>query len=111
MDTPRPIYEPSTGTATGSGIPAPVWGSFMRRVYYGVEGDEENGIEPRPALLPIPEPWGPHPGLNSMLVDRQTGLRASRWCPEEDQYLELYIPGTEPTALCDRAERRFRLFR
>jgi hypothetical protein len=83
----------------------------MRRVYYGVEGDEENGIEPRPALLPIPEPWGPHPGLNSMLVDRQTGLRASRWCPEEDQYLELYIPGTEPTALCDRAERRFRLFR
>jgi len=110
MDTPVPIFElgPGRRQATGALIPAPVWGSFMRRVYMGVEGDEENGIEEQPPLLPIPDSWAPHPGLISMLVDRQTGLRASRWCPEEDQYLEYYIPGTEPTALCDRSNRRFR---
>ena len=48
-------------------------------------------------------------GLNAVLVDRQTGLLASRWCPEEDQYVEYYIPGTEPTELCDRSNRRFRI--
>jgi len=110
MDTPQPIFELGSGRqATGAAIPAPVWGSFMRRVYYGVEGDPENGIEPRPALLPIPQPWGPHPGLNAVLVDRRTGNLASRWCPVEDQYVEYYVPGTEPTELCDRSARRFQL--
>lgn len=108
MDTPQPIYSGGL-TATGSGIPAPVWGDFMRRVYYGVEGDEEHGIEPMDPLLQIPEAWGPHPGLNAVLVDRVTGNLASRWCPEEDQYVEYYIPGTEPTEQCDRSNRRFRL--
>ncbi|HET9949705.1 MAG TPA: PBP1A family penicillin-binding protein [Longimicrobiales bacterium] len=111
MDNPAPIWGPGAprGTATGSAIAAPVWGNFMRRVYYGVEGDEERGIEPQPPLLDIPEPWTPHPGLNALLVDRKTGLLASRWCPEEDQYIEYYIPGTEPTELCDRSDRRFRI--
>ena len=110
MDTPQPIFElgPGRRAATGASIPAPVWGNFMRRVYMGVEGDEENGIEPVPALLPIPEQWGPHPGLNPVLVDRRTGNLASRWCPVEDQYIEYYIPGTEPTEQCDRSNRRFR---
>ena len=47
--------------------------------------------------------------LNAVLVDSRTGNLASRWCPEEDQYLEYYIPGTEPTELCDRSNRRFRV--
>jgi hypothetical protein len=81
----------------------------MRRVYMGVRGDEENGIAAMPALLPIPEPWGRHPGLNPVLVDRRTGNLASRWCPVEDQYVEYYIPGTEPTEQCDRSNRRFQL--
>jgi hypothetical protein len=81
----------------------------MKRVYYGVEGDEENGIEAQDPLLPIPPAWGPHPGLNAVLVDRRTGNLASRWCPVEDQYVEYYIPGTEPTELCDRSNRRFQL--
>jgi hypothetical protein len=81
----------------------------MKRVYYGVEGDEENGIEPMEPLLEIPEDWAPSPGLNSQLVDRRTGKLASRWCPAEDQYVEYYIPGTEPTELCDRSNRRFQL--
>ena len=95
--------------ATGAAIPAPVWGGFMRRVYEGLEADEESGTEEQPPLLPIPEAWPVPDGLNTVLVDRRTGQLASRWCPEEDQYLEYYIPGTEPTELCDRSNRRFRL--
>lgn len=110
MDTPTPIFELGAGRqATGAAIPAPVWGEFMRKVYYGIEGDEEHGIEPMDPLLPIPEAWGPHPGLNAVLVDRRTGNLASRWCPVEDQYIEYYIPGTEPTEQCDRSNRRFQL--
>jgi penicillin-binding protein 1A len=110
MDTPQPIYQLGPGRqATGGGLAAPVWGDFMKRVYYGVEGNEALGVEPQEPLLEIPEPWGPHSGLNSELVDARTGLLASPWCPEEDQYLEYYIPGTEPTELCDRSSRRFRL--
>ena len=110
MDTPQPIFRLGVGyQATGSGLAAPVWGDFMRRVYYGVEGDEELGVEPQEPLLPIPQAWTPHPGLNAVLVDQRTGLLASQWCPQEDQYVEYYIPGTEPTEFCDRSSRRFRL--
>lgn len=110
MDAPVPIYTLGPGKlqATGARIPAPVWGSFMRRVYLGVDGDEENGVEAQPPLLPIPDGWPILPGLKTALVDKQTGKLASRWCPEEDRYLEYYIPGTEPTEFCDRSDRRFR---
>jgi penicillin-binding protein 1A len=110
MDTPVPIFALGAGRrqATGGGLAAPVWGSFMRRVYEGIDEDEENGVEEEPALLPIPEEWEMLPGLNAILVDRKTGQLASRWCPEEDQYIEYYVPGTEPTELCDRSSRRFR---
>jgi penicillin-binding protein 1A len=107
IDTPTPIYE--GGAGTGGGLAAPVWGNFMRQVYYGVEADEANGVAGVDPLLPIPEPWVPHPNLVPMLVDRVTGLQASPWCPTEDQYMEYYIPGTEPTEPCDRTERRFRI--
>jgi penicillin-binding protein 1A len=112
MDAPQPIFDlKAGGVATGGGQAAPVWGAFMRRVYQGVEADEEAGIteeDARLPLLPIPDEWAIPEGLNSVLVDRKTGLLASRWCPEEDQYVEYYIPGTEPTELCDRSSRRFR---
>jgi penicillin-binding protein 1A len=111
MDTPVPLFQlgPGRRQATGGGLAAPVWGDFMRRVYYGVEGDEALGVEPQDPLLPIPAPWGAHPGLNAVQVDKRTGLRASRWCPEGDRYVEYYIPGTEPIEECDRSNRRFRL--
>ncbi len=111
MDNPAPIFAlgPGLGVATGATLPAPVWGEFMRRVYLGTEGDEDNGVEERLPLLPIPERWPLLPGLNAVLVDRQTGKLASRWCPEDEQYLEYYIPGTEPTEFCDRSNRRFRV--
>ncbi len=107
MDSPAPIL--AGGMGTGGGLAAPVWGNFMRRVYYGVEADEANGVAAVQPLVPIPAPWTPHAGLHPVLVDRVTGNLASRWCPEEDQYMEYYIPGTEPTELCDRSERRFRI--
>jgi penicillin-binding protein 1A len=111
MDAPQPIMRLGAGRpqATGALLPAPVWGSFMRRVYMGVAADEEGSFEEQPPLLPIPEAWPVPEGLNALLVDKRTGLLASRWCPEEDQYLEYYIPGTEPTELCDRSNRRFRI--
>jgi penicillin-binding protein 1A len=111
MDAPIPIFALGGGRrqATGGGLAAPVWGSFMHRVYQGAEADEESGIpEDVTPLLPVPQEWTIPEGLNAMLVDRKTGLLASRWCPEEDQYLEYYVPGTEPTELCDRSSRRFR---
>jgi penicillin-binding protein 1A len=134
MDQPRTIWE----RATGGGDAAPVWGRFMRRVYYSdstrvyadsilrarvygdtgadtldagvAEGDEaETGEEPkqiRGFLLPIPEPWPVPRGLITREVDSKTGLLASPWCPEERAYTELYIPGTEPTELCDQSGPR-----
>ncbi|MEM7417209.1 MAG: PBP1A family penicillin-binding protein [Gemmatimonadota bacterium] len=109
MDQPQPIFRLSSGTvATGGGQAAPVWGNFMRRVYQGVEEDLDSGIEAQPSLLTVPNDWPVPSGLNAVLVDNRTGQLASRWCPEEDQYLEYYVPGTEPTELCDRSNRRFR---
>jgi len=110
MDSPVPIFELGAGRrqATGGGLAAPTWAQFMKRVYEGVEADEDNGIEEEVPLLPVPDEWEMLPGLNAVLVDRQTGQLASRWCPQDEQYIEYYIPGTEPTELCDRSSRRFR---
>ena len=111
MDAPIPIFSlgPGKRQATGGGLAAPVWASFMRRVYMGGQSDEDNtNYEPHGPLLPIESGWPLMPGLNAVLVDRSTGKLASRWCAEEDRYLEYYLPGTEPTELCDRSSRRFR---
>ena len=111
MDAPIPIFSlgPGKRQATGGGLAAPVWASFMRRVYMGGQSDEDNiDYEPHGPLLPIETGWPLLPGLNAVLVDRSTGKLASRWCAEEDRYLEYYLPGTEPTELCDRSSRRFR---
>lgn len=94
MDLPESIVP----RASGGGLASPVWGEFMRRVYYG-DADEE---EPVP-LLPIPGRWPIPEGLITRRVDGSTGLLASRWCPVEDAYDELYLPGTEPTEFCDPA--------
>ena len=113
MDNPVPIFElgPGRRQATGGGLAAPVWGSFMKSVYYGQESLADDGGEDEVGgLLPVPSPWPIPEGLNTLLVDRETGKLASRWCDEEDQYLEYYIPGTEPTEYCDRSDtRRFRV--
>ncbi|MXW15991.1 MAG: PBP1A family penicillin-binding protein [Gemmatimonadetes bacterium] len=98
MDMPEPIAP----RATGGGLASPVWGEFMRRVYFG-DGDEGEDSFP---LLTIPEPWPIPDGLITRRVDSSTGLVASRWCPAGDAYDELYLPGTEPTEFCDPARLR-----
>lgn len=134
MDRPIPIWE----RATGGGDAAPVWGRFMQRVYHsdstqtfadsvfrargygpgplqGEEGEtpapEAGGpstSSPRGFLLPIPDDWPILPGLITRQVDNRSGLLASRWCPADSAYTELYLPGTEPTELCDQSGFRIR---
>ena len=105
MDRPVSIVE----KATGGGFAAPVWGEFMKRVYYAdlpgdheateAGGQGEGGAIP---LLPVPERWPVPDGLITRRVDSRTGNLASRWCPADEAYDELYLPGTEPTVACDR---------
>jgi len=92
MDQPQTIYR----GATGGGDAAPVWADFMRTVYVGDPGEDGDPI------LPRPEPWPMPSEITTRLVDRQTGKLASEWCPQDQTYLEIFIPGTEPTELCDR---------
>lgn len=91
MDQPKTIYRGATGGADA----APVWAEFMKEVYLG---DEEEDGQP---LLPRPEAWPMPSELTTRMVDRTTGKLASEWCPRDQAYLEIFIPGTEPTELCD----------
>jgi len=99
---------PIVGRATGGGFASPVWGEFMRRVYFGDlpqgESGTDDGAGARP-LLAVPDPWPVPAGLISRRVDSKTGTLASRWCPADEAYDELYLPGTEPTEVCDRQAR------
>ena len=103
MDQPIPIVN----RATGGGLASPVWGEFMRRVYYADlpldDGDTPAGWEL--PLLPVPAPWTIPEALVTRRVDSRTGLLASRWCPPDDAYDEFYLPGTEPTQPCDRPDQ------
>lgn len=104
MDLPVSIVE----RATGGGFAAPVWGDFMRRVYYGEAGGSAGSAEIGANLVPllaIPDRWPVPDGLTRRRVDRKTGHLASRWCPPNEAYEELYLPGTEPTIPCDRQDR------
>jgi penicillin-binding protein 1A len=101
MDRPQPILSGRSG-ATGGGFAAPVWGRFMRQVYFGAaEGQSEGG-----GFRPIPEPW-PIPvtmGLTTREVDKRTGKLWADACMVPDtvtRYTEIYLPGTEPTEFCN----------
>ena len=115
MDRPVPIFKlGGSRQATGGGLAGPVWGRFMKSVYYGLPDSlataDSAGVKERGGMLPIPQEWPIPAGLKAVLVDRKTGKLASRWCAEEDQYLEYYLPGTEPTEFCDSSSgRRFRI--
>ncbi|MBI4520914.1 MAG: hypothetical protein HY701_08750 [Gemmatimonadetes bacterium] len=92
FDRPTTIAE----RAVGGGLAAPVWGKFMRSVYYG---DADLGLnEP---LRPLPEPWPMPAQLTTRLVDSKSGKLATEWCPYDLTYSEVYLPGTEPTEPCD----------
>ena len=133
LDRPQMI----TPRATGGGFAAPTWGRFMAKVYYGdsipptggpadAESFEpDSTVAPQPdsvpsaghasvaihpgASLPLPDPWPVLRGLTNRQVDVRTGRLWSEWCRGEE-YTEYYVPGTEPTEICDDTGRgRFRL--
>jgi penicillin-binding protein 1A len=113
MDQPVPMVR-GAPQATGGGYAAPVWGRFMKHVYYGMELEGEGeealrnaaaGVTEEPAL-PLPEPWPMLPGLITRDIDTASGLLWSRWCDEENRYTEIFVPGTEPTEVCDDSRRR-----
>jgi penicillin-binding protein 1A len=85
FDRPKRII----GNATGGLFGTPVWGLFMRSVYYGDD-----------AQLEIPQPWPWPEGITSRVVDRMTGRLANRWCPDST-YVEYFISGTEPSEACE----------
>ena len=95
----------------------PVWGEFMRLVYFGELAEEamaaagvpageaeqapEDAVSGSPAteeedrtlaLLPVPERW-PIEGLTSLEVDSETGLLASPWCPAGRPLHRVLPPG------------------
>jgi penicillin-binding protein 1A len=117
LDRPRTI----TPRATGGLVAAPTWGRFMTRVYYGdsipqprpqrtdstgalVPGADSIPALPDGAVLEIPPPWPMLPGLSTRQVDFRSGKLWSEWCRGEE-YTEYYIPGTEPTEVCDDSGR------
>ena len=63
MDRPVPIVR-GAPQATGGGYAAPVWGRFMRHVYFGMSdapdstataGTFDEGVVPVPEQWPMPE--------------------------------------------------------
>jgi len=91
-DLPRTILP----RAAGGVYAAPVWGHFMRQLYYGENPQFE-----------VPAPWPWPSGITTRLVDRETGRLASSFCPEDRAYAEHFIAGTEPTDLCRPADGLF----
>ncbi|MGH7482182.1 MAG: penicillin-binding protein 1A [Longimicrobiales bacterium] len=86
FDQPRRIIP----GASGGGFAAPVFGQFMRTVYAG-----ENPLRPTP-----PE-WQAPADLVTRQVDNESGQLATRWCPIDNVYAEIYVPGTEPSDACE----------
>ncbi len=85
FDQPKTILR----TGTGGGLAAPVWGQFMRSVYYGDK------------LLPKPEPWALPANIVTRQIDRLSGQLAGPNCPAEYVRAELFVNGTEPSAVCE----------
>ncbi len=116
MDRPVPMAPRGRRQATGGFYSAPVWGRFMRHIYYGMSdvADADSTIAPdswfADPVLEIPRRWPFPAGLTTREIDSKTGLLWSRWCSEENKRTEFYLPGTEPTGVCDEtSSRRFRM--
>jgi penicillin-binding protein 1A len=91
FDRPQKIVT----NAAGGIYASPVWGRFMRQVYYPAEDDS------LAAELAVPDPWAWPAGITTRNVDKETGLLASTWCGADGMYTEYYIRGTEPTEVCE----------
>lgn len=122
FDMPRPILE----NAAGGVYAAPIWADFVRPLYFGESvaadtlstdtlglnadtlvqsftepgtGELVYGHAPR---FEIPPDWPRPERLVTAVIDRGTGkLFSADWCPPEAMFEEIYLPGTQPTELCD----------
>jgi penicillin-binding protein 1A len=99
FDRPRNIVS----NAAGGVYAAPIWGDFMRNVYFGEGGriDVETGETIPGASRAAPEGWARPDGLTTAVVDSETGKLLSEWCPTGSAREEIFLAGTEPTELCD----------
>ncbi|MGH7470819.1 MAG: penicillin-binding protein 1A, partial [Longimicrobiales bacterium] len=80
FDRPQRII----GSASGGVYVAPVWGKFMRSVYYGEE-----------AILARPVEWAWPSGVSFQRIDVSTGQLASEYCPLDRVKDEAFVAGTE----------------
>jgi penicillin-binding protein 1A len=76
--------------ASGGVYVAPIWGRFMRALYYG-----------EPAKLAKPADWVWPSNIITRRIDRRSGKLATEFCPLDDVYDEVFASGTEPTDACD----------
>ena len=72
------------------------------------EGRHSRILKPGGSSFPFPSPGPCSRASSPRQVDNRSGLLASRWCPADSAYTELYLPGTEPTELCDQSGFRIR---
>jgi membrane carboxypeptidase/penicillin-binding protein len=102
FDRPRSIVP----SAAGGTYAAPVWGEFMRSVYYGTDRTTssepgETGASNGRVTRAVPVPWARPDGLVTATIDRYTGQLFTEWCPPNVAREEIFLPGTQPTELCD----------
>ena len=86
FDRPKTI----TFRAAGGLFAAPVWGDFMRQVYYSEK-----------PMLQKPAEWAWPSGITTRNIDKQTGKLAGEFCPLDNVYEEYFAAGTEPTDMCE----------
>ncbi|HEU4996316.1 MAG TPA: PBP1A family penicillin-binding protein, partial [Gemmatimonadaceae bacterium] len=78
-DTPHAIAD----RAAGGRFAAPAWAEFYK-----------NGWSERGGAY-----WTPPPGMESAMIDPETGLLATEWCPRRTR--EYFKPGSAPTTYCE----------
>jgi penicillin-binding protein 1A len=102
FDQPQSILP----NAAGGVFAAPIWADFMRPIYFDGQPamDPETGdsIAGGSTRWAVPEDWQRPDGLRTAMIDRESGkLFSEDFCPPELMTEEFYLPGTEPTELCD----------
>jgi membrane peptidoglycan carboxypeptidase len=71
--------------AQGGVLAAPAWTTFMREVY---------------RRRPIPGDWPQPAGIVERMIDRNTAMLATAYCPPELVTQEYFIIGTDPPSEC-----------
>lgn len=85
-DSPRQL----SGNASGGRLAAPAWADFY------VNGWRETGRS---------SAWAPPPGMESAVIDPQTGELATEWC--DHAVVEYFEPGMAPTNYCRTHEEEY----